>query len=71
MRNNEGGTIDLIECDNVLSYVDIMRDRGVSLTGCKEYRSASAALLSMFMADLLPVRRKDANAMLTRNDGNI
>ncbi len=71
MRIYEGGTRDLIECDNVLSYVDIMRDRGVSLTGCKEYRNASAAHLSMFMADLFPVRKKDANAMLMLSDGCI
>lgn len=62
---------DWIECDNVLSYVDIMRDRGVSLTGCKEYQSASAALLSMFMADLLLVRRKDVNVMWKPSDGYI
>lgn len=61
------GKLESIECDNVLSYVDIMRDRGVSLTGCKEYRSASAALLSMFMADLFPVRRKNANVMSITN----
>ena len=65
MRIYEGEMRDMIECDNVLSYVDIMRDRGVSLTGCKEYRSASAAHLSMFMADLFPVRKKDANVMST------
>jgi len=71
LRIYEGGTRDLIECDNVLSYVDIMKDRGVSLTGCKEYRSVSAAHLSMFMADLFPVRKKDANVMWTLSDGCI
>ena len=59
--------LELIECDNVLLYVGIMRDRGVSLTGCKEYQSASAALLSMFMADLFPVRKKDASVMSITN----
>ena len=61
----------MTECDNVLSYVDIMRDRGVSLTGCKEYQSASASSLSMFMADLFPVRKKDVNAMWKLSDGYI
>ena len=58
-----------IELDNVLSYVDIMQGRGVSLTGCKEYQSVSAARLSMFMADLRLVLRKDANDMSTSNEG--
>ena len=57
----------MIECDNVLSYVDIMRDRGVSLTGCKEYQSASASSLSMYMAGLFPVLKKPVKDMWTRN----
>lgn len=65
----EEGNQELIECDNVLLYVGIMRDRGVYLTGCKEYQSVSAAHLSMFMADLFPVRRKDARDMSTNYDG--
>lgn len=59
----EDGKTDSIECDNVLSYVGIMQGRGVNLTGCKEYQSVSAARLSMFMADLFRVGRKDVNVM--------
>ena len=65
--NCDAENLELIECDNVLSYVGIMQGRGVNLTGCKEYQSVSAARLSMFMADLFPVRRKDANVMSITN----
>ena len=59
----EDDETDSIECDNVLSYVGIMQGRGVYLTGCKEFQSVSAARLSMYMADLFPVRKKDAKSM--------
>lgn len=49
-----------IECDRVLSLFDILRERGFDLTGRLQSRDAFAEYLTMYMADLPSVAKKDA-----------
>lgn len=49
-----------IECDHVLSLFDILTEKGFNLTGGLQYQSASAACLTMYMADLSSVAKTSA-----------
>ena len=59
-QRNELPRRGLREFNHVSQLFDILKERGLNLTGRLQYQSASAACLTMYMADLSSVAKISA-----------